>query len=373
MKKFKIAISVIFLISFCSFNVFATEEKDVNSLISDYSEQLFGSLDNNTQKLLSDFGLDSLEAGSFINLSLKDIALVMKNAFSMTMKEYISSFSEMLGLLIVMIIINSIREKSESELLDDVFYIICVLIISVLLTDIITVFAAVFTLTDKFMMALIPIMTVMLSFGGSVTFSAAYSSMMIAFCQLIAFFSENIIVPFSGIYFGLIISMNFNEATNSRQISKSVNSISVSALSVISTAFTLMLSAKNILAKDIDGVLFKSGKYLISSFVPVVGGAVSSVLNSVIGSLSLVKNTIGVFAIIAALLINLPLFIKISLCRFLLGIISFIGDSFGDKKTSELVMSISEGFKLLSVLAFFEMITVIISTGLAVSVRSSLQ
>lgn len=374
MKFIKYLIIVFTIISISFFPVYAQSYEDnAKGLISEYSDSLFDSLDSDTKEILSEFGFESITYDSVFDLSFSDIIDIIKNSFSFRLKESVSSFSRLFALLIMIIIVNSIREKNEYGIIDDVFSLIIIIMISAFLTDTITLLVSVFKVTEKFMAALTPIITVILSFSGNITFSAVYSAMMIGFCQILAFLSDNVIIPLTGIYFALIISMNFNEITDAERISSTINNTAAAVLGTVSTVFALLLSAKNILAKDIDGVLYKSGKYLLSSIIPVVGNAVSGILSSIVGSLSIVKSTIGIFAVIAVICINLPLFINIFFCRFSLGAISLVSDSFGEKKTAGLIRCISKSMRLLSILAFFELVTVVISTGLAVSIRGNVQ
>lgn len=70
--------------------------------------------------------------------------------------------------------------------------------------------------------------------------------------------------------------------------------------------FVGLLSIKGLLAGAADSAVAKGAKFLIGSFVPVVGGAVSDALGSIVSSLSLVRGATGAFGILAVLLIALP-------------------------------------------------------------------
>lgn len=371
MRAVKFTISIILIIIISSFNVYAEDMYSSDDMISDYTSQLFESLDDDSKKILSKFGFENIKTESIYSLSFGSVLSAIKESFSLSIKESLSGFFRMTALIILIIILNSLRGNNDNEIINDVFSLVLILIISVQLTDIITLFSSVINVTLKFTVSLLPIVTALLSLSGNITFSAAYSTMMIGFCEVLTYICDSIIVPFSGVYFALIIAMSFNEITDSERISSSVTGALSSVLGFVCTLFTLLLSAKNILSKDIDGVLYKSGKYLLSSSVPVIGGALSSALSSVIGSIDIVKSTVGIFAVIAAVCINMPLLIKISVCRLSFGVLSMIADSFGEKKSASLIRGVSKSLKLISVLSLFMLFIVIISTGLAVSVKGN--
>ena len=371
MKLIKILVVIVIFIIAVPFNCLASEN-EVDSIIDNYSQELISSLDNETNQILSEFGFDTIKTESILNLDFSDILNCFKKAFTTHFRDTINQTGKIIVMLIALIILNSIRDKNKNILIDDVFLALIIIIVSYTISNTLTLFISVLKITVNYLASLIPVMTVMLSISGNITFSAIYSSMMIGFSQLLSFLSEKIFIPFTGIYFGIIISMNFNDITDSERISSLINNIATTLLSIVSTAYMLLMAAKNFISKDIDSLLLKSGKYLISSLIPVVGGAVSGVMDSVIASLNLVKSTIGIFAVLIELIINLPFFLNILNCRLSLFLMSSLCDSFGERKAASFIKSISKTIKLFSLLSFFEMITVIISTGLVVSVRSGI-
>ncbi len=373
MKTVKYLVILITLSFLLIFPASAIDDLDSADIIDDYSGEIFESLDEDTLNILSEMGLDEIEASSMLDLSPVKIITVLKNEFTFQAKENISFFFKALGILLALVILNSVRKKSDFDLTDDIFAMTVILLVSVTLSDTVKMLVAVLKLTEKFMLALIPVITVILSFSGNVTFSAVYSTMMVGFCQVISAVADNFIIPLTGVYFGIITAMNLNEITDADKISSAVCKACGAVLGTVSTVFSLLLSAKNLLSKDIDGVVYKSGKYIISSFVPVVGNAVSGILGSIIGSLSIAKSTMGIFAVIAAVCINIPLFIKIIFCRTTFFFLALISDSFGEKKAAGFIRSLSKSMRILMILAFFVLITVIISTGLAVSIRGNIQ
>lgn len=374
MKIIKVFLIVLSLIMLFSVSAYA-ENEEINGsdeIIGGYSEEITDSLDEETKKLLSQFGLDAINTDSFLNLSFKDVFSIIKSSFTLKIKESISSVIKAFGMLFLIITINSFRRKDSSDIISDIFSMSVIISISYLIFDVIKILSAVIKATKGFLMSLIPIITVLLSFSGNVTFSGVYSGMMIGFCNVIIFAADNIIIPFIGIYFALVIAMSFNDISDAASLCAKINGISAAILGIISTLFSLFLSAKGILSKDLDGVIYKSGKYIISSFIPIIGNAMGGILNYIVGSINIIKSTVGIFAVIAAVCIYLPMFIQIFLCRMYLGALSFIGEGFGERKAVSVVKCISKSLNLISVFSFFVLITVIVSTGLAVGIRGNI-
>lgn len=372
MKKTGVLIIVFALISIFSFTASAEVPEDLmqsNEVIDEYICSVIDALDDESKYILSQFHFDENFSKAFLDISFKDIVHCLKDAFGEEIKVTVSSFSKTLALLLVLIIVKSLRNDEDNLILNDVFSCCVIIIVSFMISDIIRLLASSFKVIANLLYSLIPILTVILSLSGNVTFSAVFSTMMIGLSQLLAFLSDNIIIPLTGIYFALIISMNFNDSVNVLKFTHSVNKFAVTVLSIVSTIFMLLLSSKNTLATDVDGIIFRSGKHLVSNLIPIVGSSVSMVLDSVVGSLGLIKGTVGIFAVIAVLCVNIPVFIRTIVCRISLCFTSILVDSLGDSRTASLIGSVSATVRFLCVLAFFELITVVISTGLAVSVK----
>jgi len=141
-------------------------------------------------------------------------------------------------------------------------------------------------------------------------------------------------------------------------------------LGFLSTVFVGLLSIKGLLAGAADSAAAKGAKFLIGSFVPVVGGAVSDALGSIVSSLSLVRGATGAFGILAVLLIALPVFAELLLWLLTLNLCAIGADLFGQGKASALLRSVASALVILGAILLFNAVLLIISTALMLSVKS---
>ena len=229
-----------------------------------------------------------------------------------------------------------------------------------------------FSLTGKLLYSYTPVLTVFLSISGNVTSSILYNSTVVAVSQVLSAVSENIIIPFICVYFALITALSLNETVNTDKITSSINKAVITLVSVMTMIFTVLISGKNILAKEIDGIAYTSGRYFISNFIPVIGPSVSSILSSIIGSLSLVKSTVAIVAILCATAINLPIIAKLFANYLSLHIIGIIADSFGEKRAGSIFAGFSSGIRILMIIVIFELVMVIIATGLVLTIKGGI-
>ena len=103
-----------------------------------------------------------------------------------------------------------------------------------------------------------------------------------------------------------------------------------------------------------------------------MGGAVSDALTSLAGSVSIAKNTVGAFGIIAVAVITLPSIIKISSWLICLNVLSSSAEILGRKSASQFLSGIASGASLLNTIIILNAVVLIISTGVMILIRSDL-
>lgn len=77
-------------------------------------------------------------------------------------------------------------------------------------------------------------------------------------------------------------------------------------LSLLATVFSGVLSVQQMVAAAGDTLGRRAMKFSISSFVPVVGGALSEAYTTVLGCAGLLRSTVGCFGVVATVLTVLP-------------------------------------------------------------------
>ena len=87
--------------------------------------------------------------------------------------------------------------------------------------------------------------------------------------------------------------------------------------------------------------------------------------------MDLIKSTVAVFGVICVATINIPVVIKLTVCYVGLSIIGFISDFFSAGSASSVARGFAGGIKLLTALVLFEVVLVLISTGLAVTIKGA--
>lgn len=104
-------------------------------------------------------------------------------------------------------------------------------------------------------------------------------------------------------------------------------------------------------------------KFSISSFVPVVGGALSEAFNAVKGCLSLLKSTLGGFGILTTVLIAAPPILECVLWSLGLSLCGMAAELFGLSQISTVLKTAQSVVKtLIGVLAACALFMIIATT-----------
>ena len=153
-------------------------------------------------------------------------------------------------------------------------------------------------------------------------------------------------------------------------VSETIRKFVTTLLASAAGLFTGFLALKNILASSVDGMALKGVKLAANTFIPVIGGAIGEAFTSVAGSLSLVKNTVGIYAIIVFFALTVPVILNLALWVIFLRIACVVSDMLDCKGCSEVIKSIAFIFSMMNTVLILCAAVFIISVGLTVFIKA---
>ncbi len=133
------------------------------------------------------------------------------------------------------------------------------------------------------------------------------------FGSVLMFISEvliNVVLPLAGVYLALRSTALCVSTLECRSIAELLRKAIRWVLLGLATLFTAIMSMQSIIAGAADNMAIKTGKFIVGSGVPIIGGVVQDAINAVLGGISALKTTAGVTAILAVIVMFAPLFIK---------------------------------------------------------------
>lgn len=198
-----------------------------------------------------------------------------------------------------------------------------------------------------FVLSFIPVFSGVTAAAGKPASSVAYHATIFASAQFFSQLMANLIVPLLGLFLAISIAGAATNVIKVDSLAKSLKTAATWILTFCMTVFVGLLTVKGLVSGAADTVTVRATKFMISSFVPVVGGALSDAYNSVFGCLGVVKSTVGVFGIIAIVVTFLPVVLELIMMMAALWGSAAIGDVFGREKEVSILKAASSALTVM--------------------------
>ena len=362
-KKF-ILIFLIFFI-FCDFSsglVFAESnekkeeiEESLNNTIQEQLNSLnFDSLENYLSNLSKE-GLEIFNSHSF----LEKIQMILsgdfgeKNVFQIIFSLFFDSIQKFLpfvGLIIAIAILAGVIGDFKNFSIGNLTHFVCfgaiiVILFSTTMSMVSMCGETIGQISGQMEVVFPILLTVITAMGGSVG-AQVYQPAVVVLTSIVANIFKFVLMPL--FIFSLVFSIVGNLSSNVKidKLSNFLNSIFKWVIGIVFTIFMGFLAIQGITAHSIDSITYKTAKFSISTYVPILGGYLSEGLNVILSSCLLVKNAIGasglllLFSTIIVPLVNLIVFM------FLLKFLGAILEPIADSKISNFISGISKSFTM---------------------------
>lgn len=374
MKRFRIAAVILFLITLLTIPVSAEQKDSVRSQMdASGAAELFDDLPQETRALFEELGIGEIDFSTLFNTSPRALGEMFLNLIQGKLENPLKTALQILGVLILLAIVDSLLDEKNSQA-GKVMALLSALFLSIVLVprvmECLSHTCAAISLSSDFMLAFIPVYAAIVAASGNPALALSSQTLLFGFAQAIAQFSACFLKPSIGILLALSMISTLSPVFDFNGITNMIKKTATVTLGFLSTVFAGLLSIKGLLAGAADSAAAKGAKFLIGSFVPVVGGAVSDALGSIVSSLSLVRGATGAFGILAILLIALPVFAELLLWLLTLNLCAVGADLFGQGKAAALLRSVASALVILGAILLFNAVLLIISTALMLSVKS---
>ena len=280
----------------------------------------------------------------------------------------------MIDILIVVIIhsiLNSIIVELGNAQVGKVSYFILYIIIATLIIkaskNILNLTLESITNINNFMNLLVPILTTLSITTGAITTANLIQPTLLLIINISSNFISKFIVPLVTTSIVLSIISNISDKVQIGRLSKFFKSSVIWILGIILTIFIGVLSLEGTLSASVDGLTSKTAKAAVSNFIPVVGKILGDSVDSVIGCANILKNTVGIIGVIVILSIVVAPLIKIIVLWFYFKLVASICDIIADKKITNLIEQISDGYKIL--LAVLSSVSVMFVVGITLVLK----
>lgn len=323
MKKFIFLMVFFITILFSSFTVYADTEDATEYTTEDiYNSQyeqsgadaLLQELTPEVKKQLKDIGVTSPSWQELNSMSFFDIFGSIMNTIQQQSVTPLNCVVKIMGVVMLVALINSVKSSLGSSSLTAVLNSVATLTVSIILIQpvcqTIEYSTTIIKLSADFMLIFIPVMAgIMLTMGQSLQAAGSYTMVMGA-GTAVSQISNNILVPLLNTFLGISVVSGISQRVNLSGFCELINKVLKWVLTFTMSVFTAILTMQSIISSSADSAGVKATRFAISSFVPLVGGALSEAYQTVRGCMGMLKSGVGVFAILATGTIYLPAIIS---------------------------------------------------------------
>ncbi len=360
-------ITVIILLFVFSVPAKATNIDEYKSDIikSSGADKLHDFLDDESKDFMKKIGMDEIDAQSILELSPSTVFSSVMGVFKEKWKEPMKALASAVGTAIVISICVSLvpedeKNRSVVSLVGSCF---AVLTLFKAVYEVVRACASCVKLCVGFEKLLIPVLTALLTASGKPASAISYNGTSFLIAESVSMIAESVILPLSCVVGALYLCTGMLPEIRLNSVADVLRKASTYIFSVSATLFSGTLAIKSVVASSSDSVAGKAVKLVTSTFVPVVGGALGEAFSSFTGSISLVRNTVGIFGIAALGAICIPVLVQTLLWIFSMRIASSISDMLGCQCCVSVYNGIAYVCSMMNVMLIFCITVLIISSA----------
>ena len=372
-RRLLIFVIIVLLLCVSAINVNAEEltelENSVNSLMDSLSDQV--------KEDMKSIGVNSVSIEDVSNVSFESVINLIAQKLSDNSKAPLSASAVVIAILILNALFDSytdaLKQSSTKEILS-VVSTLCITTTLVLpVVDLIDHCIATVTDAANFMLLYIPVMVAVLTFSGHAITGASYYSFMVMACQGVTQFSTKFISPLLNVYLGFCVSSSISDRVNLKGICNMFSKVIKWLISFTMTVFSALMTIRGLITTAYDSVTARAVRFTMSSFIPIVGAALSESYKTIQGSINLLRTGAGVFVILAILVVFLPSVIRCLVWMFSLNLCKTIGEMIGVTSSMTMLTSVSSVVSTVFAITVCIMSIFVISTALLITLGGGAQ
>ena len=348
MKRIVVLIVLIFSFS-VTVNAAGVEDFYTSQLESSGFDKVEDSLTDEVRTFLRDNDINVYDADWVENLDGANAFKMIWSFVKTGGKRPLLALAEIMAIIIIYAAINTFTDEN-SGIASSLNYIFSVIIALTLIKNIITaVGGAVAAIkgTGVFMLSFVPEYAGIITVSGAPATATSSSALLLAAAEFTVQACAFLIVPLMSSYLGLGIATGVSPLVKDSGIAEIIKRVTMWVLSFCFTVFMGLLSMQTSISASADTLSVKTAKFMVGSFVPVVGSSLSETLTTVISSVSLLKNSVGIYAVIAIVVMLLPIVTELLLWRIIIIFCQSSSAMFSLPKTSQILKTVDSVLALL--------------------------
>lgn len=280
-----------------------------------------------------------------------DLPKIGKGILQFFLREILFNY-KLLGQLIILAmalaVLENIKHAFEEDNISRLAFSLCFLVVMGIVANCfrVTFTTARGTITEmtNFMYAITPVLFSIVAAGGGVATAAIVHPLLISSVGLVGSLVSNLVFPL--IMFTGVLGM-VNHLVDSFQVNKLARFFKLAAnglLGIMMALFIGIITIRGFTASVADSLSLRTAKYFTSTFLPVVGGAISDTMEMTAGCAAVLKNGLGVYGLGLITLITIFPLLKILAVAVIFQMTGAVIQPLGNNRLSDALQTIGDVF-----------------------------
>lgn len=329
------------------------------------ADRLPESLPNETRDLMEEAGLDGLSLSGFLKSPRKTVQMAGRLLRQQAKKPF-QALGGILGALLLCALLDCTRETFAGGELRQVFGAAVTLFLaaSAILPAVGCIKSCVETVQEcsRFMVTFVPVYASVVTACGLPASGSVYYLFLFSAAQAVSAMVSHYLVPMAGVYLALNVASALSPQIQFQPLLETLKKFVCWALSFLLAGFVALLTMQSSLTSGMDAVTLKTSKMLVSSLIPIVGGALSDAISAASGCMKVVKSAVGIYGIAAAACIFLPVFFRTAVWYAALSVGAAAGEMLSVKEAAPLLKAGASLMGILMAVLCLYMLLILVST-----------
>lgn len=238
-----------------------------------------------------------------------------------------------------------------------------------------TIFTGVFNYTaqmigsvNTFMNALLPVTGSLYIFGGNAATATAANASLLLFFTLINTIATKFLMPFLQIAFALSLASAIPGTVNLSSLSTLVRNTTTTVLAFLFSIFGFTMYMQTTIASAADNYAYRTVKFASGVMVPVIGSMIGDASRTVMGSIGVIKSTVGAVGVTVILSIVIPPIVLVIMYKLALLGCAILSKALGCERESHFLYDLNGIMNVL--MALIIGIAVVLLIALAIFIKT---
>lgn len=287
--------------------------------------------------------VDSILKGEYFT-NYGDIVSAIFSIIFSGVKSFLPIVFTVVAISVLSSLINSFR-SSTSETADMVYFVcyaVVVILILVSFKSVLKDMRAVITTVSKLMQIVFPILISLLAAIGSLSSVSIYNPLVAVLTTLVDIVFDKFLYPIFILIFIFTVIGNLTTTVKLDKLTNFFSSAFKWIIGIVFTVFAGFLSLQGISAGKFDSISIRATKFAIKSYIPIIGSFMADGMDFIVLGSVLVKNTVGLVAVLLLFAIVIVPIINVVIYKLLLQLSAGVIELTGSTKMSAFLQKVSK-------------------------------